>query len=187
MSENPSNQFARSLSGIQTRLHGYIFSLVRDLSDTDDLFQQTATILWKKIDQYDPQRSTFLTWACGIARLEVMNFLRSRARKRLYFSDELNLALIQSFTEASDTEFELRKEALERCKANLRERDRLLVDECYAEKEGVKKVAKRLERSTQSVHNSLRRIRTALLGCIEKTMLQLSHPQGKPSPGGELP
>src|SRR5262249_7089766 len=79
-------KFAEHLGQSQTRLYGYIHSLVRDLNDADDLYQQTALILWKKFGEFDRQRS-FFSWACGIARLEVANFLRSRGRQRLYFSD----------------------------------------------------------------------------------------------------
>ena len=37
----------------QTQLFGYIYSLVRDLDDADDLFQQTSLVLWDKFDQFD--------------------------------------------------------------------------------------------------------------------------------------
>src|SRR5260370_36572856 len=88
-------EFAAHVRAIQGRLYGYIHSLARDFNDSDDLFQQTALILWKKFDEFDRQRS-FFSWACGIARLEVINFLGSRARRRLYFSDDLNLLLIEA-------------------------------------------------------------------------------------------
>ena len=41
-------------------------------------------------------RAVLLPWAFGVARFEVSNFLRSRCRDRLYFSDELNLLLIEA-------------------------------------------------------------------------------------------
>ena len=88
-------EFAEYLGRDQARLYGYIHSLVRDVHDADDLFQQTTLILWNKFDDYDRSRS-FLSWACGVARLEVCNFLRSRGRQRLYFSDDLNLLLAEA-------------------------------------------------------------------------------------------
>ena len=88
-------EFAELLTHHQGQLLGYIYSLVRNLDDADDLFQQTSLVLWDKFDQYDPSR-TFAAWACGVARYEVLNFLRARSRDRLYFSDELSLALIEA-------------------------------------------------------------------------------------------
>ena len=166
-------EFASCLREIQTRLYGYIHSLARDLNDADDLFQQTALILWKKFEEYDRERS-FFSWACGIARLEVVNFLRSRARRRLYFSDDLNLLLIEAQEEISNLEMEDRRDALAKCVAKLRERDQELLLECYQETGGVNEAAARRGRSSQSIFNSLRRIRRALYVCISRTMSQES-------------
>src|SRR5436309_11942438 len=83
-------EFADYLNRHQSQLFGYIHSLVRDLNDADDLFQQTTVILWNKFAEFDRHRS-FVAWACGVARLEVASFLRARSRQRLYFTDELDL------------------------------------------------------------------------------------------------
>jgi RNA polymerase sigma-70 factor (ECF subfamily) len=166
-------EFAEQLRQSQTRLYGYIHSLVRDLNDADDLFQQTSLILWKKFDEYDPRRS-FFSWACGIARFEVANFVRSRSRQRLYFSDGLSLLLIEAQNEMSDQELVDRRDALAQCVEKLRQRDRELLAECYDEKRGVHGAADRLRRSPQSVYNSLRRIRRALFECVSRMLTRES-------------
>src|SRR5262249_40395749 len=135
-------EFAEFLRQNQARLYGYIHSLVRDLNDADDLFQQTTLILWKKFGDFDRQRS-FFSWACGVARLEIANFLRSRGRQRLYFSDDLNLLLIEAQVEMADEELEDRRDALARCVEKLRQRDRELLIECYGDSSGVHGAADR--------------------------------------------
>jgi RNA polymerase sigma-70 factor (ECF subfamily) len=169
-------EFAEYLRRDQTQLYGYIHSLVRDLNDADDLFQQTTLILWKKFGEFDRRRS-FFSWACGIARLEVANFLRGRGRQRLYFSDDLNLQLIEAQAEMSNEELEDRRDALARCVEKLRQRDRELLAECYSETGAVNEAADRRRRSPQSVYNSLRRIRRALFECIARTLEQQSRPR----------
>jgi RNA polymerase sigma-70 factor (ECF subfamily) len=176
ISETRDAEFAACLRAAQTRLYGYIHSLTRDLNDADDLFQQTALILWKKFDEFDRQRS-FLAWACGIARLEVMNFLRGRGRQRLYFSDDLNLLLIEAQEGITSDEEEKRRDALAKCVGKLRERDRELLQECYQDRAGVNQAAGRRGRSPQSVYNSLRRIRRALYECIARTLTHESRPE----------
>jgi DNA-directed RNA polymerase specialized sigma24 family protein len=91
-------EFAEALRQHQNQLFGYIYSLVRDLDDADDLFQQTSLVLWDKFALFDASRS-FIAWACGVARFEVSNFLRSRSRHRVYFSDELGMMLIDAHEE----------------------------------------------------------------------------------------
>jgi RNA polymerase sigma-70 factor (ECF subfamily) len=172
-------EFADLLRRDQSRLFGYIHSLVRDLNDADDLFQQTTLILWKKFGEFDRQRS-FFAWACGVARLEISNFLRSRGRQRLYFSDDLSLLLVEAQAELTDRELEDRRDALARCIEHLRPSDRTLLAECYGDEEGVHGAAGRRGRSTQSVYNSLRRIRRALFECIARTLAQESRPEWIP-------
>jgi RNA polymerase sigma-70 factor (ECF subfamily) len=169
-------EFAEYLRQSQTRLYGYIHSLVRDVNDADDLLQQTTLILWKKFDEFDRGRS-FFSWACGIARLEVANFLRGRGRQRLYFSDDLNLLLIEAQAEMTSAELDDRRDALARCVEMLRQRDRELLVECYTQPSGIHAAADRRRRSVHSVYNSLRRIRRALFECIARTLAQESRPE----------
>ena len=160
-------EFSEWLIQHQTQLFGYIYSLVRNLDDADDLFQQTSLALWKKIDQYDPTRS-FLHWAFGVARYEVANFLRSRSRDRLYFSDELNALLIEAHEEFRCEPTGERLEAMARCIGKLRQRDQDLLEACYGHSEPIPELARTWGRSTQSIHNSLRRIRQALFECVRR-------------------
>lgn len=168
-------EFAELLRLHQSQVFGYIHSLVRDLNDADDVFQQTTLVLWNKFGAFDRRRS-FAAWACGVARLEVANFLRTRGRQRLYFTDDLNLLLVEAHESLAPDELEERRAALVRCVQKLRERDRQLLDACYCQ-DGVNVTAQRQGRSAHSVHNSLRRIRRALFECIRRTLVQEAHPE----------
>jgi RNA polymerase sigma-70 factor (ECF subfamily) len=164
-------EFAAQLTRHQGQLLGYIYSLVRDMDDADDLFQQTSLVLWDKFDQFDASRS-FVAWACGVARYEVLNFLRARSRDRLYFSDELSLALIEAQEAIDEERLEERRAALAGCMKRLRDRDKDLLEACYSRSAGVREVASDRGRSSQSVHNSLRRIRRALFECVRRSLAQ---------------
>lgn len=169
-------EFAECLREHQAQLFGYIHSLLRNLNDADDLFQQTSLILWKKFGEYDRSRS-FLSWACGVARFEIANFLRARNRQHLYFTDELNLMLIEAHEALKQDEIDRRRDALTKCTAKLRMRDRSLLEDCYRKSSSVAAIAEQQGRSPQSVHNSLRRIRRALFECIRRTLAQESRPE----------
>jgi RNA polymerase sigma-70 factor (ECF subfamily) len=169
--EDGKAAFAAFLRQDQTQLFGYIYSLVRDLDDAEDLFQQTSLVLWDKFDQFDHERR-FINWACGVARYEVMNFLRTRSRSRLYFTDELSLSLIEAQEELKDERLEERRDALSGCMNRLRPRDRDLLDACYGRATCIQDVARTWGRSTQSIHNSLRRIRRMLFECVRRSLAQ---------------
>src|SRR5262249_23499170 len=97
--------------------------------------------------------------------------------QRLYFSDHLNLLLIEAQNEMPDEEVEGRREALAQCVEKLRVRDRELLEECYVADTGVQGAAGRRGRSCQSVYNSLRRIRRALFACITRALEHEERPR----------
>jgi RNA polymerase sigma-70 factor (ECF subfamily) len=162
-------EFAERLRAHQVQVFGYIYSLVRNFDDADDLFQQTSLAMWNKFDQFDRSRS-FVAWACGVARFEVSNFLRARSRQRLSFSDDLSLLLIDAQEALERDRVEERREVLAGCLKKLRQRDQELVEACYGEESRVPEVAKAWGRSPQSVHNSLRRIRHVLFECVRRSL-----------------
>jgi RNA polymerase sigma-70 factor, ECF subfamily len=168
-------EFAEYLRVHQSQVYSYIHSVVRDLNDADDIFQQTTLVLWNKFVDFDRSRS-FVAWACGVARIEVASFLRTRSRRRLYFTDELNLLLVEAQEKMTPSELEERRAALVQCMQKLRDRDRQLLDACYGEA-GVNTTATQQGRSANSVHNSLRRIRRSLFECISRTLVQDAHPE----------
>lgn len=137
-------EFARYLVENQARLYGYIHSLVPDLNHADDLYQQTALILWSKFDEFDRGRS--FSWACGVARLVAANFVRGLARQRRFFGHDLNLLLVEAHEEIADDELADRREALSRCVEKLPPADRALLTECYSDPAGVPVAASRSAR-----------------------------------------
>ena len=67
-----SEQFTELLSLHQSQSVGYIFARMQDLEDTQDIFQQTSLVLWRKFDHFDGVN--FAGWACR-TQLEAMNYL----------------------------------------------------------------------------------------------------------------
>src|SRR5262249_18345201 len=162
-------EFSERMHRHQTQLFAYIYSLIRNLDDADDLFQSTSLVLWKKYHEFDPSKS-FIAWACGIARFEASNLLRSRGRMRLYFNDELALKLVEAQESLADDREDERRDALAECTKHLRARDRELLDRAYGQCCRIPEIAADRGRSTQSIHNSLRRIRRALYECIQRRL-----------------
>ena len=65
---NPTRteEFVELSSSHQRQLLGYIFTLVGNMDDAEDLLQQTNLILWRKFDDYQPG-TDFIRWACYVA------------------------------------------------------------------------------------------------------------------------
>ncbi len=162
-----SEAFMELITLHQQQIFGYLYALLHDMNDTEDVFQQTSLVLWKKFDQYRTD-SSFLHWANRVAQFEAMNFLKSKRRRRLRFSDELltELATLPARTAADTSDTVERQAALSACLEKLGDSDRRLIEECYQTDQPIKQIASEMDRSPQSVSNSLRRIRLALMKCI---------------------
>jgi RNA polymerase sigma-70 factor, ECF subfamily len=152
----------------QSRLFGYLYALVPNFADTQDLHQQCLMVLWQKFAQY--QRGTnFLAWAMRIAQIEVLNFRKSRPAGHVFVSEEALTQVAESqVRQAVDSAAELRQRLLEKCIDKLGAIDRELLDVSYRQDCRVKDIAAQLGRSSQSICNSLRRIRRELLRCVDR-------------------
>jgi RNA polymerase sigma-70 factor, ECF subfamily len=146
-------------------LFGYLWAMVRDANDAEDLYQQTSIVLWKKFGEYRDGTS-FFSWALAAARYEILNFLRVRKRRR-QFSAELNARLSEVFDDLNTDLLQVRLDALRDCKEKLGENDRRLLDACYGNTLTFRETAIQLGKSPKSVYDSLRRIRGVLMECIK--------------------
>ena len=152
----------------QGQLFGYIFALAQNWEDTQDIFQQTSLVLWGKFDSFEPG-SNFAAWACRAARFTAMNFLRAKRRTQARLGDALLDELTSEFESASPVYLD-RQHALASCLKKLSDSERRLVELCYSPQESIKQVSRQLGRSSQSICNSLRRIREKLLECVDRTL-----------------
>ncbi|MEN1678395.1 MAG: sigma-70 family RNA polymerase sigma factor [Planctomycetota bacterium] len=162
------DRFLELLAENQLRLRGFIFSLVRDFADADDLAQQTFLALWKKRDAFDPSRE-FLPWACGVARFEVLLYRRSRATDRLQFDDALLNTLAVEYLEQVD-ESDQRRLALHQCMAKLAEKDRRLLQVRYHAGTPVAEIASQIGRPLSTVYRSLAQVRESLYQCVQRSL-----------------
>jgi RNA polymerase sigma-70 factor (ECF subfamily) len=169
VNESPlSDEFLRLLQPCQSRLFGYLYAMLHNLSDTEDALQQAIMALWAHFDEYDRQRN-FLNWATQFVKLTAMSSLRARRRRRVTFDHDLVALIADDCSPAAEEASMLDgyRETLLGCMDRLAPADRDLIRLCYFERCTIKAVADRLGRAPQSVCNSLRRIRGALFDCIQ--------------------
>ena len=157
----------------QQRLYGFIYTLVPNPADAEDLLQQTSLVLWQKFNEFDRNRS-FPTWAFGIAHLLVLKHLRKKRRSRVVFSDELIARLAEVRHNEEETQL-ADPVALADCIEELSENDRKLIKLCYTAKHNIKAAAAAIGRPAASVYVSLVRVRRLLIDCLQRTNAEEGH------------
>lgn len=173
--QDRQDEFCELLTRYQGQLHGYIFALVRNHTDADDLFQATSLVLWRKFDLF--QRGTnFFAWARRAAEFEVRNFLRANRARFSPLTEALLSALTAATPGISDSDLDSYLAGLRNCVNKLSNEDRELLGLCYVSGLNTQKIADRVGRSRQSVGNSLMRIRRKLFHCIERQVAREDRP-----------
>ncbi|MBL7215512.1 MAG: hypothetical protein ISS71_07515 [Phycisphaerae bacterium] len=66
-------------ASIQAKLYLFILGAVYNRSDADELFQETAVVLWGRFDKYR-EDSCFCAWAISIAKNKVLEYLRKNGQ-----------------------------------------------------------------------------------------------------------
>ncbi|HYO25146.1 MAG TPA: sigma-70 family RNA polymerase sigma factor [Lacipirellulaceae bacterium] len=159
--------FSELLRDARGRVFGYLLALVQNLADAEDLYQQTALLLWEKYDQYTPG-TDFGSWATTVAHFTALNFLRRQSRRRALFSEAAmeRLATIQGELKSSDSTE--RSEALVHCLGSLPSNERQLVQLRYQGDRTIQDIAQDQQRTVGAVYTALSRIRKTLLACVER-------------------
>lgn len=162
-------RFDRLLESCRDRILLYLASIVEDSHDAEDICQKTCLILWRKFDEYDPDRS-FLAWACGIARYEALNARRAAGADRLTFKSDVMHLLAESLDELDEHGREDRLTALRQCIRGLRSGDQALIHQVYWEGRSCEDMASELGCALRTFYNRMSLLRRKLFRCVARRM-----------------
>ena len=110
-------RFLRLFLRSEREILRYVAILVPNLADAQDIVQETAVALWKKIDQYDPAQP-FTAWACRFALLEARQYTKRWQRWPAVLDVDVVEQLIERRT-ALTGQLDQRREYLADCVAKL--------------------------------------------------------------------
>jgi RNA polymerase sigma-70 factor (ECF subfamily) len=157
----------------QRQIFAYIYTLVPDRHDAEDLLQETSVVICEKFDDFIPG-TDFVAWACQIAWWRIRYSRQKFARSKVIFDDDVLEAVAHTATTMRE-ELDDRHEALAGCLQKLPARDRELVLTRYEPGSGVAEAAQRTGRSMDAAYKALNRLRKLLHDCVTD---QLAHPSG---------
>ncbi len=163
-----SHDFGKLLIQYQPRIYGFIRSLVPNRADAEDLLQETASVLWRKFEEFDPD-SNFLAWALSVARYQVLYFYQKSKRDVLRFSEEF-IDAVSADTVAESVRLGGLEEMLSKCLAKLSDRDRQLLAARYWQELAPKTLAAKLGQPLKTIYSSLDRIRRYLTECMRRRL-----------------
>ncbi len=146
----------------QNVIRAFVLSLQPGFSDADDIIQETFLVVTRRAHTYRVG-SNFIPWACGIARLKLMEARRKIMNPGLT-EETLNLLC----DEAPDNSFfQRRLPALRECLNRLAPKARELLQHRYHDEWDATKIAQQLGWNEPSVRVALSKARAFLKGCVQ--------------------
>lgn len=157
----------------QRQIFAYIYTLVPDRHDAEDLLQEASVVICDKFSEFK-LGTDFVAWACQVAWWRIRYSRQKFARSKVIFDD----TVLESVAHTASTmhqELDERHEALAGCLQKLAPRDRELVLTRYEPGSGVAEAARRTGRSMDAAYKALNRLRKLLHDCVTH---EIAHEKG---------
>src|SRR5688572_30389857 len=125
----------------QRQIFSYIYVLVPNRNDAEDLLQETSLVICEKFGEFR-DGTDFVAWACQIAYWRVRYARQKFARSKVVFDQDIVDVVAQTAGQMAN-ELDERHEALGRCLQRLHPRDRELIIARYEPGGSVEQAARR--------------------------------------------
>lgn len=168
------NRFLRLFTAQEPVVRAFVRRLVPTRADADDVMQEVSVLLWEKFGSFR-EGGDFRAWAFGVARFEVLAWLRDKGRDRLVLDEEVALRLAEEAVEL-EPRLARQREALEGCMNKVPAEQRELLMEAYQPEVSIQAVAQGSGRSVPGFYQWLHRMRRALFDCIQRALAQETTP-----------
>lgn len=165
---NKNREFFELYGRCQTRVFSFLFMMVHNEADAEDLLQDTMATMFENFDKFQ-QGTNFTAWGMTIARNKAINFMRKNANVRPFLKDDL-YEQIAELEMKEEEDFSARSVALEKCLKKLVDLDRKFLQMRYQQELPMKKISELLGRSKTGVYHTMSRIHDVLFRCIKRVM-----------------
>ena len=165
--------FVKLLMEHRSRLHSFIYALLRDPHLTEDVLQEMAVVLWEKFPDFRPG-SDFAAWARDVAYREIMSARRAEWRARRPLNETFARAIWTAYQRRRDVEPPPaeRREALRRCLDTLEAGLRRVLDWRYAAGWSSERIGSELRRTAQAVDAMIYRTKRSLEDCVKRRVAE---------------
>jgi len=161
-------RFLRHWVEAQPTLAAYITSCVGDFHEAEDILQEVSLVLHRKFAEYDSARP-FIAWALGVARNEILNQRRTRARSFICYQGELMDRVTNTYMELAPM-LDDRIKALRHCLGKVEGRSAEALRLRYETDMKPQEISEHMGIRPVAVRVLLSRAREWLRQCVERVL-----------------
>ncbi len=163
-------EFSQLLLRHDRRLLMYIMTFVPRRDDAEEILQRTATSLWQKWNEYNPELD-FLPWAMRFTYFEILNFRKELARERLIFDVDV-LDSLNATRQTLESSFDCQRDALRECLKQVDPVGISLLRRRYCDTESVSSLAEESGKTVKALYRKLDRLRELISRCVHQRLAQ---------------
>ena len=152
----------------QMRIQAFILTLVPNLSDAEDIYQDTISTMWDKISTFE-KGTDFVAWAVTIAKYKVLEFRSRQKKSKLQFTDNIHEKLESAATSKMSI-VQDRLDLLKRCIQKLSGKERDLLKMRYSEDLSFQKMSLRIGKTASALYRIMAVIHSKLIHRIHLEM-----------------
>jgi RNA polymerase sigma-70 factor (ECF subfamily) len=173
--DQQTENYLRLLAQHDRWLATYVYSLVHDRADAEEILQDCKVGMWRHFGSFQAD-TNFRAWARKFATNHVLNYRRSEKRWPTTVIDDEFIEAVAGEIDRRAGVLDTRADALQACLRKLPEAHRKIIIWRYYEDCGVEEIAAKSQRTIEAVYRLLSRIRTVLNDCVSQQLAQPHHP-----------
>ena len=166
--EQPHAQIADLFAIHEKAIYRFVFSMLPNRADADDVVQETLVQLWENVDKYDVSRP-FLPWAFRFAYRQVLMHRRRQDSHRQYLTDDVIEAIAEESSPEASSE-DVRLVALGDCMGQLNDDESQIVRNRYEGEQTLAELANEMGQTSNTLYKRLQRIRERLVNCVQRKL-----------------
>ncbi len=155
-------------------LYRFIYTLLPDPDQAQDVYQECVMALWERFGDYRADQP-FLPWAYRFAHFQVLAHRKRNRRRPAQLEDDV-LDLLAEVQIEENERFEAQLRALPACLERLKQDERHLLELRYDGGASLARIAEETERCAESLYRALHRVRNKLLLCIQRRLATEGRP-----------
>lgn len=161
-------ELLRLLGTHERGLFAYVYALIPNWQDAEEVMQRVRIRIWQDFDRYDREKP-FGSWARAIAYYLALTYRKQKSRQREFFSEQILSEVSDAYESVADAAND-RRSALLGCLDKLSDRKRYIVERYYLATESSSNLAASLSMTQNALRQLLFRIRKTLYQCIERSL-----------------
>ncbi len=154
------------LESHQVALNAFVLSMMPGNPNANDVVQEVNVLVWEKRSEFQIG-TNFKDWIFAIAKFRVLAAWRDEKRNPvLVVPEKMLIKLMEGAVEFSESDTDIRQDALKECILQLPNKERILIFSRYMEGQTIQQVADVVGRKAESLKRMMHRIRLSLRSCV---------------------